>query len=337
MNFLEAFIQLFSSPTGSKRALRKAVVIFSLISGLGIGTAHSADDLYFASVGSGGLDGGYYNTAKAICGAVNAVDRQSIRCSQEATPGSIYNLRGLANGELEFAIVQSDWLDAAYTGTSVFANYGPNQNLLRVASLYVEAFTILARRDAQIFRFEDLIGKRVDIGPAASGRRATANVALKAFDISLDSLASISELPNSSIVSSLCDGLIDASVLVVGHPSGLVAEALATCDIVIVQLAGPTMRAFLEQNPQYRATQIPADTYPEVSYPIATMGVTAILVTNTEVPENVVERFASSLKANWERWASASPVLAAVRFDDLQKSDMHTPVHPVAVATFGLE
>jgi hypothetical protein len=59
----------------------------------------------------------YYPVAQAICQAIfNELREQGFWCSAETTPGSAYNVERVASGELEFAIVQSDVLFAAYKG-----------------------------------------------------------------------------------------------------------------------------------------------------------------------------------------------------------------------------
>ena len=71
----------------------------------------------FVSIGSGEMTAVYYSAAKAICQAIfSELLQQGFRCSAETTPGSAYNVERIASGELEFGIVQSDVLFAAYNG-----------------------------------------------------------------------------------------------------------------------------------------------------------------------------------------------------------------------------
>ena len=63
----------------------------------------------FASVGTGETNGIYYPLGEVICGIVNQnLHESGIRCSRETTPGSVYNVSALRDGELEFALIQSD-------------------------------------------------------------------------------------------------------------------------------------------------------------------------------------------------------------------------------------
>jgi len=68
-----------------------------------------------------------------------------VRCSVESTQGSIYNLNTIGDGELDFAVAQSDAQYHAYHGTDVFKELGANQNLRSVFTLHSEPFTVVAR------------------------------------------------------------------------------------------------------------------------------------------------------------------------------------------------
>lgn len=76
-------------------------------------------------------------------------------------------------------IVQSDTQYYAYTGTGseLFAKAGPDQDLRALFSLQSEAFSLVARNDANINEFKDLAGKRLNRGDPGSGNRSTLKTA----------------------------------------------------------------------------------------------------------------------------------------------------------------
>ena len=97
----------------SSRLRRVRPVVAALITILiGVGAVLStpcAEAEVFASVGTGELNGVYYPVGKAICQIVNRdLSTHGVRCSPEATPGSVYNVGGIQSGGLEFGIVQTD-------------------------------------------------------------------------------------------------------------------------------------------------------------------------------------------------------------------------------------
>lgn len=130
----------------------------------------------FASIGTGELNGIYYPVGKTICQIVNRDLRTyGVRCSPEATPGSVYNIEALRTGELELGIVQSDVQFAAHNGEDRWTGR-PFRGLRSVLSLYPELVTVIARADSHIRDLAGLAGKRVNVGNRGSGTRSTWDV-----------------------------------------------------------------------------------------------------------------------------------------------------------------
>lgn len=168
------------------------------------------------TIGAGDVTGGYYAAATAICDMVNRNEHGRLRCSPDPTSGSIYNLDALRHGELDFALVQSDWHRRIYQGTGQYADDGPMENLRSVMGLYGETLSILARRDSGITGLTDLAGKRVDVGHPASGRRATVDQILGVMGFSEADFANVGEFPVGVALDALCENDIDATLLIVG-------------------------------------------------------------------------------------------------------------------------
>ena len=110
---------------------------------------------------------------------------------------------GLRNGELEFAIVQSDVAYAALHGEGAFAGR-PLTGLRSVLVLYPELVTIISRDDSAIRTIGDLPRKRINVGRQGSGTRATWEALEAALGWSEGDQAKAVELPGDSTVRALC-------------------------------------------------------------------------------------------------------------------------------------
>jgi uncharacterized protein len=111
--------------------------------------------------------------------------------------------------------------------------------LRSVMSLYPEPFNLIVRKKSGIGSFRDLVGKRVDIGQPSSGRQATMRAVMEGFGIKLSDFQFVAELPSSDAIHELCAGRVDATVLIMGHPSTAIARALNECDAELLSLVGP--------------------------------------------------------------------------------------------------
>ncbi|HUF87121.1 MAG TPA: TAXI family TRAP transporter solute-binding subunit [Thermohalobaculum sp.] len=285
----------------------------------------------FISIGTGGITGVYYPTGGAICRLVNK-DRKEhgIRCSAESTGGSIYNLNTLRAGELDLAVVQSDWQYHSYKGTSQFEDAGAYEGLRAVFSVHPEPVTILARAGSGIQNVKDIKGKRLNIGNPGSGTRATWEVLEEALGWSREDLRQAGEMKSAEQGQALCDDKIDAYFFLVGHPASGVQETLATCDSHIVTVDGPEVDALVEKWPYYRKAVIPAGLYGD-NPDVTTYGVAATFVSSTDVPEEVVYTVVKAVFDNFDQFKALHPAFAHLKEEEMIKEGLSAPLHDGAV------
>ncbi|APX25381.1 MAG: C4-dicarboxylate ABC transporter substrate-binding protein [Rhodobacteraceae bacterium] len=309
-----------------KKTLFGAILSGAMVAGVGA----SAQDQQFISIGTGGVTGVYYPTGGAICRLVNRERRDhGIRCAVESTGGSVYNINTIKAGELEFGVAQSDWQYHAYNGTSQFSD-NPFPELRAVFSVHPEPFTLLARADAGVEKFEDIAGKRVNVGNPGSGQRATMEVVMEAFGITMDDLALATEYKGSEMAQQLCDGNIDAMIYTVGHPAAAIQEATTTCDVELVDVVGEPIDTLVDENPYYRVATIPGGMYAGNDEDTTTFGVGATFVTSTEVPEDVVYVVAKAVMENIDDFRQLHPAFANLDPAEMVKDGLSAPLHPGA-------
>ncbi len=285
----------------------------------------------FVSIGTGGVTGVYYPTGGAICRLVNK-DRKDhgIRCSAESTGGSIYNINTIRAGELEFGVAQSDWQYHAFHGTSEFKDAGPYEDLRAVFSVHPEPVTVIARADAGVSNITDLKGKRLNIGNPGSGTRGTWEVLEAALGWAREDLRLAGEMKSAETGQAMCDDKIDAYFWLVGHPSALTQESLATCASNLVNVTGPAIDKLVADNPFYRYASIPAGMYgdnPEVS----TFGVAATFVSSATVPDEVVYIVVKAVFDNFDQFKALHPSFANLTEAEMIKDGISAPLHPGAV------
>jgi len=283
----------------------------------------------FITIGTGGVTGVYYPTGGAICRLVNKGRKEhGIRCSVESTGGSVYNLKTIRAGELEFGVAQSDWQYHAYNGTSDnFQDDGPFEGLRAVFSVHPEPFTVVARADSGITEFDDLKGKRVNIGNPGSGQRGTMEVVMDAKGWTTDDLALATELKAAEQSAALCDNQIDAMVYTVGHPSGSIQEATTACDSVLVNVTGPVIDELIAENPYYRKATIPGGMYRGTDSDVTTFGVGATIVTSADVSDEAVYQVVKAVFDNFEDFKKLHPAFANLTPEEMIKDGLSAPLH----------
>ena len=290
-------------------------------------TPSAAEDK-FVTIGTGGQTGVYYVVGGSICRLVNRGTKDhSIKCTH-TTGGSVANINGIKAGDLDMGVAQSDWQYHAYNGTAPeqFPD-GAFEELRAVFSVHPEPFTVVARADSGISSFDDLKGKRVNVGNPGSGQRGTMEVVMGAKGWTMDDFKLASELKSAEQAQALCDNKIDAMVFTVGHPSGSIKEATTSCESILVPVEGPVIQKLADDNDYYATTVIPGGMYTGTDSDTPTFGVGATFVASTNTDEETIYQIVKAVFENFDRFKKLHP---AFRQPGARADDHQQPFGPAA-------
>lgn len=291
-------------------------------------TAFSAQaNEQFITIGTGGQTGVYYVVGQSVCQLVNRdTAKTKVKCNAPSTGGSVANLNSIAAKEMDMGIAQSDWQYHAYNGSSSFEGK-KNDKLRAIFSIHPEPFTVMARTDANIKSFDDLKGKRVNVGDPGSGTRATMNVILNAKGWTDKEFKVASELKPAEMASVMCDNNLDAITYNVGHPNGALKEAAASCDAHLVPVTGEAIDKLVADHAYYAKATIPGGLYKGTDNPVESFGVYATLVTSADVSEDKVYAVVKAVFDNFDRFKRLHPAFENLKQEEMIKNALSAPLH----------
>jgi TRAP transporter TAXI family solute receptor len=293
--------------------------------------AASAQQQRFVTIGTGGVTGVYYPAGGAICRLVNR-DRakHGLRCSVESTGGSVANVNLLKSNEIEFGVAQSDVQFNATKGMAQFKD-GAMSDLRAVFALHPEPFTVVTRKEANIGKFEDLKGKRFNVGNPGSGTRASMEELLGAMGWKMSDFSLASELRPDEHGPAVCDGKIDGFFYAVGHPSANIQDPTTICAAKLVALTGPAVDKLVKEKPYYAVATIPGGMYPNNPNPVNTYGVQATVVSSAKVPADIVYAVTKAVFDNLDEFKKLHPALGVLKPEDMIKNGLSAPLHEGAL------
>jgi len=302
-------------------------LLFTLI-GLALAApAAMAEDKY-VTIGTGGQTGVYYVVGQSICKLVNrGTKTHDIKCTAPSTGGSVANLNAIRAGEQDMGVAQSDWQYHAYNGTSKFEEAGPNKDLRAVFSVHQEPFTVIARTDSGIKTFDDLKGKRVNVGNPGSGQRGTMEVLMAAKGWTMDDFKLASELKSAEQAQALCDNKVDAIVFTVGHPNGSIQEATTSCDAIIVPVTGSEVDKLVADNAYYAKAKIPGGMYKGTDADVDTFGVGATFVSSTKTDPETIYVVVEAVFDNFDRFKKLHPAFQHLDAKAMTTNNLSAPLH----------
>ena len=298
----------------------------AIASALVAGTAATAQEK-FITIGTGGQTGVYFVVGQSICRLVNRDSAKTgLKCTAPFTGGSIANINAIKAGDMDMGVAQSDWQFHAYNGSSQFEGDKFDKERA-VFSVHAEPFNVIARADSGIESFDDLKGKRVNVGNPGSGQRATMEVVLDAKGWTMDDFALASELKPAEQAAALGDNKVDAIIYTVGHPNGSIQEAVSTVDAKLVPVEGEAIDKLVADNPFYAYSTIPGGMYKGTDADVKTFGVKATFVTSADVDEEVVYEVVKAVFDNFDRFKKLHPAFENLKEEEMIKDGLSAPLH----------
>lgn len=285
----------------------------------------------FITIGTGGVTGVYYAVGGAVCRLMNK-DRAKtgIRCSVESTGGSVFNANAIKSGELEFGMAQSDIQYNAVKGEGQFKDKA-DPDLRAVFSVHPEPFTVLARKEAGVTKFEDFKGKRFNVGNPGSGTLASMEELLKQMGWTKADFSLAAELKADEQGTALCDNKIDGFFYGVGHPSAAIQDPTTACGAKLVPLTGKAVDELVKAHSYYAVATIPGGMYANNPNPTQTYGVLATMITSSKVPDDVVYALTKAVFDNFDEFKKLHPAFANLDEKKMIKDGLSAPLHPGAV------
>jgi len=279
--------------------------------------------------GGASITGVYYQVALQISNMMNKHAADKYNYIGRPTGGSVFNINAIDRGAFDFAVAQSDRNFQGFNGVADWEGK-PVKGLRSVFSMHPETVLLVTRKDAGIKTVADLKGKRVNIGNPGSGQRGNAEDVLKLYGLDYNKDFSAEALQQAEASRALVDQKIDAFFFTVGNPSAAIEEPAQSVDLDIVAINSDAIKKFVAEHPYYIMTKIPAGTYKGVDKDVETYAVTATVVTNESVSEEVVYDMVKTVFDNLDELKASHAA-----FRNLNPKEMlgglSAPLHPGAV------
>lgn len=292
--------------------------------GLGLGTA-AAGAQEFINVLTGGTSGVYYPLGAALS-KIYGDNIEGVRTQVQSTKASVENLNLLQQGRGEIAFALGDSVKSAWEGDAE-AGFPQKLDKLRgIAAIYPNYIQIVASKESGIRNFEDLKGKSLSVGAPKSGTELNARRIFEAMGMSYDELAQTEYLPFGESVELIKNRQLDATLQSAGL--GVASIKDLALSVPIQMVAVPESVAETLGAPFIAAT-IPAGTYEGQEEDVATLAITNILVTHSDVSDEVAYQMTKQLFENLDELVAAHSAAKAISAENGPKG-LPLPLHPGA-------
>lgn len=297
----------------------------ALIAGSLVVTAPAAMATEFVNVLTGGTSGVYYPLGVAMAD-IYAKNIPDARTQVQSTKASVENLNLLQQGRGEIGFALGDSVKDAFEGNADVGFSKPLDKLRAIAAIYPNYIQIAASADAGVTTATELAGKSVSVGAAKSGTEVNARKILGALGMTYDDLGKVEYLPFAESVELMKNRQLDATLQSSGLGSAALKDLSSTQDVTYVSIPAEVAGTL---GAPYAAGVIPAGTYPGQDADIPTLAITNILVTSTDVSDELAYQMTKLLFENLDQLKAAHAAAGAIDIKDAINNSP-IPMHPGA-------
>ena len=249
-----------------------------------------------------------------------------------ASEGSLENLERLFNGEADAAFASKFMVLEQVLKRTIQG--GTNSSVRLIASLYPEAVHLVAAADRNIWKMEDLVGKRIGVGAPRSGDQFYALRVLEAYGLTEDNVTLL-EVDGTEAAHLLLDEELDAFFHLAAPPSKLVQIISSKKQIKLMDLDKDVL-ADLLQSRGFEPVNLQGSLYQNVAA-VDSIAVPKLFVTHEHVSKDLINKITKALwsQRSDEALTNIHESAKAISING-QKQEGLIPWHPGATFFYSL-
>ncbi|WP_295812747.1 TAXI family TRAP transporter solute-binding subunit [uncultured Nitratireductor sp.] len=279
----------------------------------------------FINVLTGGTSGVYYPLGSQLS-KIYGENIEGVRTQVQSTKASVENLNLLQQGRGEIAFALGDSVKSAWEGDAE-AGFDQKLDKLRaIAAIYPNYIQIVASQESGIKEFGDLKGKGLSVGAPKSGTELNAQRIFGAMDMSYDDLGKTEYLPFGESVELIKNRQLDATLQSAGLGVASIKDLALSLPVTLVSVPESVAETL---GAPFIAATIPAGTYEGQSEDVPTLAITNILVSHSDVSDDVAYEMTKQLFENLDDMVAAHAAAKAISAENGAKG-LPLPLHPGA-------
>lgn len=274
----------------------------------------------------GSNPGGVMYYMVGVAGTELGKDLPDVNITQVTTGGSTENAKRLVKGELDMGIVYGSHVYMSLQQTGPFANDDKGTMLRGVAMAYQGPTYFVTLEGNEITSLEDLVDKKVALGPPGSGTVFNCSNILGALGLLEEIEPQMMTFGDAG--RALANGQIDAFCQS-SAPAAAVTELAETNDVIVISYSEDELAKISDTYPFYHTGTMPEATYNGV--PATEMPYTTVYwVAHERVKEDVIKRMLAAAYEKQDALAAGHKAWAQMKPDTKNFLALGAPMHPGA-------
>jgi len=283
------------------------------------------------SIGSGTHGSGPYLWATVMSQVANEHLTKS-RISSQVTPGYAANMAMIGTGKLSLAHCSVDNANDAYHGVGRWKDK-PNPKIRALFNTIPMMLHVVVPEKSNFVKFEDLKGKRVNVGSPGTTTENLCKQVLDAYGWTFKDIVP-NKYSTGEIPGAIKDGNLDAGMLYSQIPLAALQDTALTFSIRLIPLERKIQDLLAKQTEGLQNESIiPAGSYKGIDKDVPSVAFYVTCVANADIPEDVIYEYT---KVTWERLEDLAKAHVAGKTMQLKNAltGIRIPLHPGAEKYF---
>lgn len=247
-----------------------------------------------------------------------------VRIEQIDTSGSLGNIQGLQNGVIDIGLSQAGIAYMAYNG-QLRQSKQPMRGIRGIAILNSSAVQLLVGPRSHIRSFDELVGRRVGVGPNDSGAAVISQALLHGYFRPGDVHEVVATVPQTT--SLLLADAIDAAFTISSVPNED-AKHMIDAGARLIPIRGPHVDRLRTTYPFFRSEIIPVGAYKGIDRPVHTLSIDVVLLARAGLDAAIVRRLTEGLFRMLPQLSAELPFLKGMVPERAPATPV--PLHPGA-------
>ena len=247
-----------------------------------------------------------------------------VHIQQIDTSGSLDNIQGLEDGTVDIGLSQAGIAYMAYNGR-LRESARAMRGIRGIAILNSSAVQLLVGPRSRIRSMDELVGRRVGVGPGGTGAALISQALLHGY-FSPNAVHEVDATVPQTMSMLLADTL-DAAFTVSSVPNEDV-KSLTDEGARLIPIRGPGVDRLRTIYPFFRSEIIPANAYRGADQPVQTLSVDVVLLTRAGLGDAVVRRLTDGLFRMLPQLSAELPFLKGMAPERAPATPV--PLHPGA-------
>lgn len=244
--------------------------------------------IIYDTFGTGSIGGSFYAVGRELCRILRSYG--GIPIESEPTGGGIENVELTAEGKAILGLTQSDVAFHAFNGTGPF--YHPHKEIRAVCGAHQLDLWIAVPSSSPIQSLCELKGKRIAMGALGGESGLIAKALLDSYGYGEGDYRPF-YLSISNAVQGIRNGEIDVIFYLSGGPGTALAELCDEVGLRLLPIDQDHAEKIINTHPYWHSSIIKSDSCPGLKVDVPTLGVSCLLITHRDVPDDMINTITS--------------------------------------------